>query len=262
MKVHECRTLHGAAEVAVSIAIQWGDRTNDPTLDIWYRGANDNYDLVPSSYWKDADEWSSFVTFSQLVRSTTDSTGFDRWDYYCLARHHGIPTRLLDWSEGFMQALFFAFDGWRGKNHGTPCIWMLRPDVLNTLGVGEDTILTPGGDDCTALWLPPIEPRSASSETETWTNEKPIAIYPARSNPRVIGQLGTFTVHGVDRTPLNKMLKDTGKSDESLARIDFVDFDVKDVRRRLHYMGLRQGVIYPDPDHIARDIGYIYKWLD
>ena len=112
----ECNSVGEAISKAQEVAFGWCTDTGDELLDVWFRGVKDNYDLLPTNYWKGNDEWSSLATFGQLVRNIADTTGFDEWDDYCLARHHGIPTRLLDWSEGIMQALFFAFDGWDGAS--------------------------------------------------------------------------------------------------------------------------------------------------
>ena len=227
------------------------------------RGVNDTYDLLPSAYWKtNAEEYSSFTTFVQLVRNISNTSGFTTWDYYCLARHHGIPTRLLDWSEGLVQALFFAFDDWDGS--GTPCVWIIRPDIVNQQSVGLDAIFTTcalsDSGHTSTLWLPELKPKSTTVNGKNWTNEKPIAVFPARSNPRIIGQLGTFTVHGTDTRPLNVILCEHGDSDTFLARIDYKGLDPVDTKRTLHYLGLRQCVIYPDADHIVKDIGYMYGW--
>jgi hypothetical protein len=67
-------------------------------------------------------------------------------------------------------------------------------------------------------------------------------------------------VHGVDRTPLNEYLESQADSDQLIARIDLVHLDRDAVGRQLYYLGLRQSVIYPDPQHVADDIGYAYGW--
>jgi hypothetical protein len=60
----------------------------------------------------------------------------DQWLF--LARHVGLPTRLLDWTEGLMFALWFAVHDAKGglrdpEEGGT--VWMLDPDGLNRLSV-------------------------------------------------------------------------------------------------------------------------------
>ncbi|MBL0341255.1 MAG: FRG domain-containing protein [Bacteroidetes bacterium] len=53
------------------------------------------------------------------------------WDVLFNMQHHGIPTRLLDWSQSFGVALYFSIAC--SKDIQDPCIWILDPYYLNDL---------------------------------------------------------------------------------------------------------------------------------
>jgi hypothetical protein len=69
------------------------------------------------------------------VQLITERPPVDKWEWYFLMQHHRAPTRLLDWSDAALVALYFAVASRGDKNdkHGVndATVYMLDPWWLN-----------------------------------------------------------------------------------------------------------------------------------
>jgi len=111
-----------------------------------------------------------------------------RWLF--LMQHHGAPTRLLDWTENILVALYFAVED-EPEHDGE--LWALDPLALNRKHNLKYVPCADQVDKTLALFV-----RQPCQKLDPEDLEKlsyPYAIRPAMYVPRMISQLGAFTIH-------------------------------------------------------------------
>ncbi|MDP3859277.1 MAG: FRG domain-containing protein, partial [Stagnimonas sp.] len=126
------------------------------------------------------------------------------FDWLFLMQHYGLPTRLLDWTESPLVALYFAVNDFELHADQDATLWALRPCELNKRANIEDAneqFFIPSFDD-DELKNYSIESLASGPKR---TKLSPIATIATRNNPRIQAQLGVFTIHHLDETPLENI---------------------------------------------------------
>lgn len=239
------------------IEIKIEEWESDGCDSVCFRGhANNSWKLQPSLFVKQTIKSISDETLSTLESAiyfdfvtnagTLLRDNITSWEILFEMRHHGIPTRVLDWTESFGTALFFALNG-DGK---TPCIWMLNPYDLNHVSYNAASIPNPLRD-------------LDFSYTDAYTDKKsnpyrfPIAIIAPRTSDRLFAQKGLFSLQGSDPRPID-LIPELSKCVEKFELpIDAID----DAKNFLKLAGINNYSIFPDLDGLAKHLN-IFHGLD
>src|SRR5579871_5820986 len=197
---HPDRKIRSVAEMITALKTQI-DR-NGP---IWFRGhSKKDWKLVPSL----ARERKFLVAESALIKrfmqnATPHLQGqrMEEWEWLFLMQHHRAQTRLLDWSESPLVALYFAVHS-PGRLRTDGAVWCLDPIALNKAAnikfdFGEE-IPSFGKDQVLDSYLP-------SRTQQNPSKLLPVAIIGPRNTPRMAAQQGTFTINQTVHTPIEKI---------------------------------------------------------
>ncbi len=179
----------------------------------------------------------------------------DKWLF--LAQHYGIPTRLLDWTEGALFALFFAVN----KQGRLPRVYMLNPHRLNELAIGSpsDYLNFPLSWDETGG---PVRKEGYRNIALAWQHrgrddayDLPVAMPAIYQDHRMIAQRSCFTVHGKVLEPIPSILKSRGfDSNDCLFEYPVDVGQAGDLMDELSLLGVSAATIFPDLDRLAKDL--------
>jgi hypothetical protein len=234
-----------------------GNKIEDEEL--WYRGvSNASYELIPSIYrdciWRYNPENEKDITYSFIHRAKgyiNNSSTIRKWEWYQIMQHHGLPTRLLDWTEGYLIALYFSVRHNNGKN--IPAVWVINPYNLNLMSSDKsviyytDSTTRDSNDEIVDNYLfdSPLLP------------EFPIAMVPPYVNVRMSSQKSCFTVHG----KIVNGFRDIFNKNKNiqLVQLTIDPSKAESIKYELFKMGITEVSLFPDLEGLSRELRYRYK---
>lgn len=175
--------------------------------DVWYRGQCDsNWNLSPGLFrYNEGPSESTLLTrFKQSAALLIDTFPKDDFDWLFLMQHYGVPTRLLDWTESPLTALYFSIDNDVYRDIDS-ALWVLKPIELNkhaNIKTSEKNFIPSFDDEFLRNYA--VESVNSNKKVEL----SPVATIATRNNSRIQAQLGVFTIHHLDKKPIENFCEE------------------------------------------------------
>jgi len=211
--------------------------------EFWFRGNADiTWDLTPSALRKETvDErnraLSLLTEFRRYAEIKIPNAPGPKEDLNLLqlARHHGLPTRLLDWTKSAVIALYFACYDQYTQDGG---VFILNPVNLNRQVEPKKPRVFDSHSDANL-----IEKYLKLSGIKRSNGRRTIAIYPVWNSERIMLQQGVFTLTGSREFALNV------KQAPGLVCLRIRRTHKETLLAELDRIGINEMSIFPEPEH-------------
>lgn len=221
----------------------------------WYRGVtNHKWRLYPAllrprsrislkherSIFEEAEDFDAAAAAQQM----------SSWERLVQLQHHGTPTRLLDWTETFGAALYFALGGLGSIAPRSPAVWVMNPFRLAQLSrkSNDKRIGVFHRDRNTDYYS-----HFLAGAQLTWPFQTPMPYRPPKLDPRIRAQRGFFTIHGTDVRPLDAIFR------ECVRQIRVPQDALPNARQFLDLAGIDSLALFPDHEGFSKRLRERYE---
>jgi len=221
----DCRTIK-LTDVDMLHKVFRGFRSHEGMGWLFRGHAQASWDLLPKAgraefYLPDNDDLGRFHRWARSAVAYT-SLSSSYLEQLALAQHHGLATRLLDWSMNPLVACYFACSDHADKDGA---VWMY--EMCGAILTDENT-------------------RDSLKERTGVFGYLPKAIF-----PRIINQRGVFTVHCDAAHPIDVMESRLTKGWPNLFRLEIPAALKADIVAHLGDYGIDRSYLFPDLDGLS-----------
>lgn len=248
--------------------VHWKPQEDCP----WFRGVDkESHRLVPSIYrgrgvigwdYKAHEAVDMQAEFRRRAKPFLKADiSFSDGEYLHLMQHYGFPTRLLDWTEGALIALYFAIRIPK-KRLEVPCVWMLNPSWLNFANdATKDNSLT-GERKSLVLYTDAIAMGKYEQDSvirdhylrEHHLAKLPVAVFPPHIDRRIVAQKSVFTLHGSEKDGFSVLFKKHSDAQVCKIRIASDAKNITEMTKDLNRAGVTETTIFPDLQGLSREM--------
>lgn len=170
--------------------------------------------------------------------------GLSDLDVYFLAQHHGLPTRLLDWTRNPLAAIFFAVNDCRDRDGG---LYVVEPTFFAQHAKRSEPVIDMNDERIvrTIAYL-------FGKRRELGVPPQIVPLYPDLSLGRMHRQDSAFTLHMPGASPIDE-------SHESVAKYLVPAAAKEPLLRTLRRLGVSWANLFPDLDHLAKEMRVAWR---
>jgi len=253
--------------------------------ELWFRAEDETHletRLQPGLYRPKADGKRKAIhellelendLYEEFARCATQLTDLklddDDWDPYFLMQHHGVPTRLLDWSDGALIALHFAVRSKSAPFKNGCVVHVLDPNWLVDL-LERDS----DQKDAERRWRKYNRSHPHDTREDDWDLlylpidkddvKDPLLAIPKlpllwdspHVSRRVAAQRSRFIIFGTDPVWLSNLANKRGSR---LYSIQISAGAVPGIKQDLRDAGITESVVFPDLDGLGRELRQVWE---
>lgn len=154
------------------------------------------------------------------------------WDWLALAQHHGMATRLLDWTENPLIALWFSMTNIENIRIDYSVVWgfnVPQEDIINSV-----------------------------NETDPFKDGLTKVFKPNHITRRITSQFGWFTIHKRNKEKKFVPFEHNQEYCQRLFKIKIDKACFQECKTRLHYFGINSASMYPDIEGLGKHVEWLF----